>query len=134
MSSLTDIEGIGACYAEKLRAIGVTSQENLLLMGATRSGRAALAEESGISAKLLLKWVNHTDLARVQGICCEYAELLQRAGVENLPELAWRKHGNLHNRIACANEDHKLVEVLPSAGEVEQWVTEARVLDRRVQY
>lgn len=134
MSSLTDIEGIGASYAEKMQAIGVSSQENLLSMGATRAGRAALAEESGISPKLLLKWVNRADLARVQGIGSEYAELLHHAGVENLPELAWRNPCNLYSRIVCANVDHQLVAVLPSAVEVENWVVEAKTLDRRVQY
>ena len=59
------IEGIGPRYAEALQAAGITNTERLLQAGATREGRAALAQTTGINEKLILRWVNMSDLFRV---------------------------------------------------------------------
>ena len=56
-----------------------------------KKGRAELAEKTGISEKLILKWPNHADPVRIKGIAGEYAELLEAAGVDTVPELAMRK-------------------------------------------
>ena len=68
MTDITVIEGIGPAYAEKLASAGVNSCEELLEKGATRAGRAAIVEESGMSATLILKFVNHADLCRIKGV------------------------------------------------------------------
>ncbi len=65
MTKLTEVEGIGATYAEKLVAAGCTTQEQLLTDCGKPAGRKALAEKSGISDKLILKWANRADLARI---------------------------------------------------------------------
>ena len=62
---IIEIEGIGQAYADKLRAAGVASIDALLEKGATPEGRAALAEETGIDAVRVVRWVNHADLIRV---------------------------------------------------------------------
>lgn len=77
MTKLVDIEGIGETYAEKLEAIGISTIEQLLEKGAQPSGRKSIAEESEISSKLVLKWINRADLARVKGISTQYADLLE---------------------------------------------------------
>ena len=46
---IDQIEGIGATYAEKLEAAGVKTTEDLLEKCAAKTGRAALADETGIS-------------------------------------------------------------------------------------
>ena len=79
MSKLSVIEGIGEAYEAKLIASGVNSMEALLKVCATKKSRTELAEKTGISEKLILKWANHADLARVKGIGGEYAELLEAA-------------------------------------------------------
>ena len=75
MSKLSIIEGIGEAYETKLEAAGVKSIEALLDTCATKKGRTELAEKTEISEKLILKWANHADLARIKGIGGEYAEL-----------------------------------------------------------
>ncbi len=57
-----------ADYAAKLKEQGVSSKKALLEKGATRKGRADLAEKSGISERLILAWVNKADLFRIKGI------------------------------------------------------------------
>jgi predicted flap endonuclease-1-like 5' DNA nuclease len=132
---LTEIEGIGAAYSAKLEAAGVKSQEDLLKAGGTPKGRQELEHKSGIGGKLILKWVNRADLTRVKGIGEEYSDLLELAGVDSVPELAQRKPASLHEELKkAAAQSHNAVRRVPSAGEVEQWVAEAKGLPRAVQY
>ncbi len=132
MAKLEDIEGIGATYAGKLREAGVTTQESLLAQGGKPDGRKALAESTGISGKLLLGWINRADLARIKGVGEEYADLLERAGVDSVPELAQRNAANLHAKLEQTEAEKNLVRRLPSADDVARWVTEAKDLPRAV--
>ena len=62
MTAIIEIEGIGEAYAAKLKAAGVGTVEALLEVGASPRGRKELAEKTGISPDLILKWVNRADL------------------------------------------------------------------------
>jgi predicted flap endonuclease-1-like 5' DNA nuclease len=134
MPNIEDVEGIGPSYGEKLRTAGVSSTDELLKSGATPSGRKALAEATGISDTLVLRWVNQVDLYRIKGVGSEYAELLEAAGVDTVPELAQRVPANLFAKLGEANQAKDLVRRLPTAAEVESWVAEAKTLPRLVQY
>ena len=50
---IEQIEGIGTVYTEKLQAAGVKTTEELLERCASKKGRVVLAEETGISEKLI---------------------------------------------------------------------------------
>jgi predicted flap endonuclease-1-like 5' DNA nuclease len=128
MTALAEIEGIGAVYQEKLQGAGVGSVEALLEQGATRDGRQKLAAASGVSDTLVLEWVNHADLFRVKGVGSEYADLLEEAGVDSVPELAQRNPANLAAALNEANESKRLVRSLPSESQVQAWVAEAKAL------
>jgi len=132
MAKLTDIEGVGPAYSQKLKKAGVSSTDALLNKGATAKGRQAIADKSGISGKRILRWVNHADLFRLDGVAGEYAELLEAAGVDTVPELAQRNAENLCQRLAEVNEAKKLVRVVPVQTQVEQWVEQAKNLPRIV--
>jgi len=134
MAKLSEIEGIGDVNAEKLQACGVTTQEQLLEQGGSPAGRAKLIEASGISDKLILKWINRADLARIKGIGGEYADLLESAGVDTVPELAQRNAANLHAKLAEVNDEKKLVRSLPTADMVAGWVEQAGTLPRAIHY
>jgi predicted flap endonuclease-1-like 5' DNA nuclease len=134
MASLVDIEGIGPAFMVKLKEVGLSTQEKFLEYGATPKGRKELIEKTGISDKLILKWVNHCDLARIKGIGGEYAELLEAAGVDTVPELANRKPENLMAKMTEVNAAKKLVRQLPTLKKVEDWVAQAKVLPRIVNY
>ncbi len=134
MANLIDIEGIGKIQAAKLEAIGITTQEQLLAAAATPAGRDTIAAKASLTRNQVLEWANRADLARVRGIGEEYADLLEAAGVDTVPELAQRNAANLHARLVEVNEEKILVRVLPSADAVAQWVAEAKALPRALQY
>ena len=131
---IEEIEGIGPAYAEKLRAADVSSIDALLERGATVEARSALVEQTGIDAVRVLRWVNHADLMRVNGIGPEFAELLEAAGVDSVPELAQRNVDNLATALSETNEARSLVRRVPSAGELTDWIEQAKVLPRLVSH
>lgn len=131
---IEDIEGVGSVYAEKLGAAGVTDTEELLAKAASRKGREALEEATGISGKLILKWVNHADLMRVNGVGGQYAELLEEAGVDTVKELRNRNPENLAAAMAAANEKRKLTGNVPSASMVAKWVEQAKTMEPMVSH
>jgi predicted flap endonuclease-1-like 5' DNA nuclease len=87
MAKIIDVEGIGPSYAEKLQSAGINTTDELLEHCKSSKGRKDMAESTGISEKLVLRWTNHADLFRVKGIGEEYADLLEAAGVDTVPEL-----------------------------------------------
>jgi predicted flap endonuclease-1-like 5' DNA nuclease len=134
MAHLSEIEGIGATYDKKLEEAGITSIENLLELGCEKKARKEIAAKTGISEKLILNWVNRADLARVKGVGTQYADLLEHAGVDTVPELAQRRPDNLHAKMQEVNEAKNLVRSLPGLSQVESWVAHAKELPRVVNY
>jgi predicted flap endonuclease-1-like 5' DNA nuclease len=134
MANLIDIEGIGAAYADKLAAQGVTTTGDLLKAGATPKGRQDLEAVTGISGALILKWVNKADLFRVKGIGTQYSDLLEAAGVDTVVELAQRRSDNLAVKMADVNAQKGLVRQLPTEKQVADWIAGAKELARAVTY
>lgn len=131
---IIDIEGIGEVYAKKLKEAGIDTSEELLEAGKTEKGRTGLVEKTGISQKLILRWVNHADLFRIDGVGEEYADLLEASGVDTVIELAKRKPENLTQKMAEVNGQKHLVRKLPALSQVERWVEQAKQLPRMLTY
>jgi len=134
MASIINIEGIGKKYSVELKKIGIVTTEALLKAGAAPKGRQEIAEKSGISEKLILEWVNLSDLFRIKGVGEEYSDLLEEAGVDTVRELAQRNPKNLYQKLQETNEKKKLVRQLPTQADVEDWVAQAKKLPRAVSY
>ncbi len=132
MAKLETIEGIGEAFAKKLLQAGITTTESLLETGAGTKGRKEIAAKSNIASSLILRWVNHADLFRVKGIGGEYAELLEAAGVDSVPELGQRNAESLQQKLAEANERKRLVRKVPSVSQVKSWIASAKELPKVV--
>lgn len=128
------IEGIGKVMGDKLRASGIADTAALLAKTTTPKDRAALAAKSGISGKLILKFANRADLMRVNGVGEEYADLLEAAGVDTVPELAQRQAQNLFDALTKTNTEKKLVRQTPSLSAVKGWIAAAKDMPRVLQY
>ena len=131
---IEEIEGIGPAYAEKLIEAGVKTTENLLEDGATKKGREALAEKTGIPEKLILKWTNHADLFRIKGIAGQFAELLEAAGVDTVKELRHRVAANLYAKLVETNDGKNLCNRVPSEKEIQKMIDQAKELPPVVSY
>ena len=125
---IIDIEGIGEVYAPKLIEAGINTPKELLDKCATPAGRKALAEETGISEKLILTWTNHADLMRIKGIGPQFSDLLEAAGVDTVKELRNRNAENLAAKILEVNEEKHLVRRVPVLKEVVKMINQAKEL------
>lgn len=131
---IIDIEGVGEAYAEKLQAAGINKVSQLLEKCAAPKGRKELAEQTGISDKLILRWTNHADLFRIDGVGPQFAELLEAAGVDTVKEFRHRVPENLQPKLEETNAQKNLVRRVPSLKEVEKMVEQAKALEPVVTY
>jgi predicted flap endonuclease-1-like 5' DNA nuclease len=132
---IDEIEGIGATQAAKLAQAGVTTTDDLLQWGANKAGRKSLEDTTGISGKLILEWVNHVDLMRVNGVGSEYSDLLEAAGVDSPSELAQRNAASLaitFQEVVAARPG--IVRRVPSEPEVAGWIAESKTLAKVVEH
>jgi PAS domain S-box-containing protein len=128
------IEGVGPTYANKLAEVEIVTTNDLLDAAASRKGRQDLADNTGISGKLILKWVNRADLMRVPGVGEEYSDLLEAAGVDTIKELRNRNPEHLFQALLEVNEQKSLVRRVPHQSEVEAWVQDAKDIDPLLTY
>ena len=128
------IEGIGSFYAVRLKAAGIATVEALLEQGGGAKGRGAIAGATGINEQLILTWVNHADLIRLNGVGPQFAELLEAAGVDTVKELRNRKAANLATRLIVINEAKNISGTTPSERQVTAWIEEAKALEPKVSH
>lgn len=131
---INDVEGIGPVIGEKLNNAGVADTDSLLNQAKTPALRKTLAAKAGLTEKQLLRFANMVDLYRISGVGSEYADLLEAAGVDTVPELARRRADNLTTAMAELNATKKLVRRVPTEAEVTKWVEQAKGLPRMLEY
>lgn len=132
---IDEVEGIGAAYAAKLGEAGIATTDDLIMAAASPGGREKAAAATGITTHQLLKWVNHVDLMRVEGVGPEYADLLEAAGVDSPAELAQRNAANLaqtFQEIDAARPNW--IRRLPSEATVATWIASAKTMEKVVSH
>jgi predicted flap endonuclease-1-like 5' DNA nuclease len=126
---ITEIEGIGPAFQEKLAGAGVTTVEGLLETGASKAGRKKLAADSGIDESKLLTWVNMADLFRIKGVGSQFAELLKASGVDTVKELRNRNAENLHAKLTEVQAEKKITKAVPALSQIVGFIEQAAALD-----
>lgn len=129
-----DIEGVGEKFAAQLEAVGIAKASQLLEKCAKPAGRKALAEQTGISDKLILKWANHCDLFRIDGVGPQFAELLEAAGVDTVKEFGHRVAANLAAKMEEVNAEKKLTRRVPTVDMLQKMIDEAKTLEPVMSY
>jgi predicted flap endonuclease-1-like 5' DNA nuclease len=132
---IDEVEGIGAGYAAKLGEVGINTTDDLIMAAASAAGREKVAGMTGISAGQLLKWVNHVDLMRIEGVGPEYSDLLEAAGVDSPAELAQRNAANLaqtFQEIDAARPNW--IRRVPSEATVAGWIASAAEMEKVVSH
>jgi len=132
---IEEVEGIGPAYAAKLQTAGVKSTDDLLERGAKPAGRRSLEAATGIDHALILEWVNHVDLMRIDGVGSEYSDLLEAAGVDSPAELAQRNAGNLATTIQeVVAARPSIVRRAPGENEIQGWIDQSKKLSKIVEH
>lgn len=132
--SLKKLNGLGADVIERLKSAGIRTSGKLLDAAKTLQGRKALARQTGIDAKRLLRFANIADKLRVKGLGQGYAELLSHAGVDTVRELKYRNPEKLAAAMRKKNEKLRLVRLVPTEKAVGRWIEEARKLPQEISY
>ena len=131
---IQDIEGIGPVYGEKLAGAEIKTTEDFLKFCCEPKGRDQVAEQTGISPKLVLTWANMADMMRINGVGPEFAELLEAAGVDTVKELRHRRSDNLAAKMAEVNEEKKLTRQVPAESQIATWIEAAKTLDPKISH
>src|SRR3974377_56054 len=131
---ISEIEGMSAFSASKLKCQGVRTTDALLEAARTVKGRKALAAKTGISEQQLLDWANVSDYMRLPGVRRAKVGRGPPAGVPTVRELALRNPARLAQNMRDVNTKRKLVRVLPSEKSVEQLIAPARKLQPKISY
>ncbi len=131
---ISEIEGIGPAYAEKLKNEGLSTVEAYLEKAATKKGREEVAKATGISDALILKWANHADLFRIKGVAGQFAELLEAAGVDTVKEFRNRNAANLKVKMDEINAEKKLTGRVPSESQLQDMIDIAKSLEPKVSH
>ena len=131
---LSQIEGLTAYCASKLKSQGIRTTDRLLEAARTVKGRKTLAAKTGISEQQLLEWANFSDYMRIPGMGRAKVGLVRAAGVPTVRELALRNPSRLAQNMKEVNVRRKLVRILPSEKSVEQLIAKARKLQPKITY
>ena len=104
------------------------------MTSAKPAGRKVIAEVTEISPKLILKWANHCDLYRINGVGPQFAELLEASGVDTVKELKHRVAANLVAKLEEVNAAKNLVNRVPSEKEVQKMIDQAKEMEPKMTY
>jgi predicted RecB family nuclease len=131
---ISEIEGMSAFCASKLKAQGIRTTDALLEAARTVKGRKALAAKTAISEQQLLEWANVADYMRIPGMGKAKVCLVRAAGVTTVRELAHRNPARLAQNIKEVNTKRKLVRILPSEKSIGHIIEQARKLEPKISY
>ena len=126
MNSIDSINGMTHTEATKLRRARVRTTVTFLQIASTRSGRALLTKETGITSPKLLHWAKRAELMKIKNLGRDYADLLEAVGVESVADLKRRNPESLHEMMHNANQAKKIVDRMPSLKRVTNWINDSK--------
>jgi predicted flap endonuclease-1-like 5' DNA nuclease len=75
-----------------------------------------------------------TAVIEIKGVAGAFSDMLENAGVDTVKELAGRVPENLQAKLAEVNEKMKLSQRTPTIDMVADWVKQAKVLPKTLEY
>lgn len=126
---IADVEWIDPAQVEKLNAVGVVHDDDLLVRGATRAGRHVLAAATGVREQTILDWVRRLELLRLDGIGAEHVGLLVAAGISGTGDLANRDPLHLSATLVELSRTRAVTSEVPAASEIAAWISAAQQVD-----
>ena len=126
MNSIDSINGMTHTEATKLRRARVRTTVTFLQIASTRSGRALLTKETGITSPKLLHWAKRAELMKIKNLGKDYADLLEAVGVESVSDLKRRNPESLHEMMNGINKRKKIVDRMRSLKRGTRWMDDSK--------
>jgi predicted flap endonuclease-1-like 5' DNA nuclease len=131
---IKQLKGMDDALAAKLKAKNIRDSDQYLAATASAKQRKALAKELDVVERDLLELANRADLSRIKGVAGIYSDLLEKAGVDTIKELATRNPASLHSKMIQVNEEKQLAGRLPTLLDIGEWVEAAQELEKVLTY
>jgi predicted flap endonuclease-1-like 5' DNA nuclease len=128
-TAIETIEGIGTGFGGRLRADGIDTTEKLLEVCTTNDGISRVCGCVDLDEDTVKNWGTMADLMRIKGLGGQWAELMWRAGVTSVQDLASQEVEPLRARFRAVNEEEHRVAELPGEKRVSKFIEEAKGLD-----
>jgi len=124
---IIEIEGIGKKYSLRLGKAGYINVEDLSKLTVDQINE--VAKKTRISPKLIDKWQEQADLITLKGIGAEFAEVLNRIGIDSVKELSRRNSTNVLEKITAFDKKKpNVIRKLPTKAQIDSWIKEAKDL------
>jgi predicted flap endonuclease-1-like 5' DNA nuclease len=126
---IESIEGIGQGFGKRLKADGISTTEALLELCASDAGIEKVCKCVDLDENTIRNWATMADLMRIKGLGGQWAELMWRAGVTSVQDLAQREIEPLRARMREVNEEEHRVAELPGEKRVTKFLEDAARMD-----
>ena len=124
---LIEIIGVNNKQAKLLEKEGYSDIEDLLPLSKTQIKN--LAKKIGVSIEKLDTWQEHADLMRIDEVNPEYANALNRIGIDSIKEFARRNpKSTLEKLKQFKKENPKAISKIPTLKTLEGWINRAKSL------
>ena len=132
---IRDLPGVDENTAKKLEEQEITTSQEFLEMCVNKNDRQIISDLLEIHEGDILTMANMADLLRIESITPAWAWLLEKVGVDTIPELAQRNPERLFQSI----EEYDIafldeVDTKPTLKEVREWIETAKNMDRILKY
>ncbi|MEB3182253.1 MAG: DUF4332 domain-containing protein [Nostocaceae cyanobacterium] len=126
---IEQLPGISQEEQAQLLKCGIATTRELLRQGSTLEKKHILASKLHVHIQYVNKWLAMADLARIEGIGCQYCGLLLHAGIASVAQLAQTPIPRLHQqimRLQVATMQRR--DLCPSIEQVRNWVQQAQII------
>ena len=131
---ISKLRGVPHSARVALKSRKITNCSQLLTAAGEASRRLALAQQIGADPELLVRIVQRADMARVNGVGAVFGLMLEDLGIRDVAALARQAPEHLHAQVRDYNQQERIARRSPTPEEVQEWVTQARALEKIITY
>jgi len=121
---LSEYAGVTGQVAAALKSLGIVDSDQLLMLVTDPAQRASLLNKLGVDDRFLTDLTERADLTRLPGIGPAYAELLSKAGIRSVGDLANASPALMATLSKTAATFG--IKKLPTDAELSNWISAAK--------
>jgi len=127
-TKLRDLQTISPEVAISLASLGISTPTELLTEVGSEKRRKELALKLKVSESEIVRWIRSAELAELKGMGALNANLFNKIGIENIPDLAKQDPAVLYEKLLALKKNDLQSEGLfiPREAIIRVWVREAQ--------